>query len=58
VNEEGATGIDLPPFAPTLMQSLRAVGYTTSAAFADLIDNSIAAEARAVAIMFAMTPDC
>jgi hypothetical protein len=55
VNEAGLAGIDLPPFAPMLMQSLRAVGYTTSAALADLIDNSIAAEAHAVAIMFATT---
>lgn len=55
MNEAGLAGIDLPPFAPMLMQSLRAVGYTTSAALADLIDNSIAAEAHAVAIMFATT---
>ncbi len=35
-----------------LMQSLRAVGYTTQAALADLIDNSIAAGATTVAINF------
>lgn len=45
-------GIELPPVAPLLMQSLRAVGYTIQAAFADLIDNSIAAGARTVAIDF------
>lgn len=50
-------GIDLPPFAPVLMQSLRAVGYTTPAAIADLVDNSIAAAATNVAIRFAATPE-
>ena len=34
------------------MQSLRAVGYTTSAALADLIDNSIAAHSKTVTIRF------
>ena len=52
-----STGIELPPVAPMLMQSLRAVGYTTPAALADLVDNSIAADARAVAIRFALTPE-
>jgi hypothetical protein len=45
-------GIELPPVAPLLMQSLRAVGYTIQAALADLIDNSIAAGAKAVVIDF------
>jgi hypothetical protein len=53
VDEQRLTGIELPPFAPMLMQSLRAVGYTTSAALADLVDNSIAADARTVTIRFA-----
>jgi hypothetical protein len=39
------------------MQSLRAVGYTTSAALADLIDNSIAADARTVDIWFTSVPE-
>lgn len=39
------------------MQSLRAVGYTTPAAVADLVDNSIAAAACKVAIRFAATPE-
>ena len=34
------------------MQSLRAVGYTIQAALADLIDNSLAAGARTVAMDF------
>lgn len=45
-----ADGIELPPIAPLLMQSLRAVGYSMHAALADLVDNSIAAGANTVAI--------
>ena len=40
-----------------LMQSLRAVGYTTPAAVADLVDNSVAAAARNVAIRFSGVPE-
>ena len=43
-------GQELPPTAPTLMHSLRALGYSTAAALADLIDNSIAANAHLVSI--------
>jgi hypothetical protein len=43
-------GLELPPVAPLLMQSLRAVGYTVQAALADLIDNSIAAGAKTIEI--------
>jgi Histidine kinase-, DNA gyrase B-, and HSP90-like ATPase len=50
-------GLELPPLAPMLMQSLRAFGYSGPAALADLVDNSIAAEARIVAITFAAIPD-
>ena len=50
-------GIELPPVAPLLMQSLRAVGYTTSAALADLVDNSIAAGSENVAIRLALAPE-
>src|SRR2546422_3108314 len=50
-------GLELPPVAPMLMQSLRAVGYTTPAAVADLVDNSIAAAARQVAIRFTAAPE-
>ena len=42
----------LPPDAPTLMWSTRAIGYTTPAAVADLIDNSIFAEATQIDIEF------
>lgn len=49
-----AGGIELPPVASMLMQSLRSVGYTTAAALADLIDNSIAAQAHTVRICVAI----
>lgn len=42
----------MPPDAPTLMWSTRAIGYTTSAAVADLIDNSISAKASRIQIQF------
>jgi hypothetical protein len=57
VNQERSNGIELPPVAPVLMQSLRAVGYTTPAAVADLVDNSIAAKASRVAIRFTAAPE-
>ena len=44
--------IDLPPYAPTLMESTRAIGYSIEAAIADIIDNSIAAKASRVDIDF------
>ncbi len=44
--------IDIPPFAPTLMESTRAIGYSIEAAIADIIDNSVAARANRVDIDF------
>ena len=44
--------IDLPPDAASLMWSTRAIGYTTPAAVADLIDNSISAEATKIYIKY------
>ena len=43
---------DMPPFAPVLMESTRAIGYSLEAAIADIIDNSIAAKAGKVQISF------
>jgi hypothetical protein len=54
---ELAGGEELPPTAPLLMQALRSVGYTTPAALADIVDNSIAAGARNVGIRFSPLPD-
>lgn len=42
----------LPPYAPTLIESTRAIGYSLEVAVADIIDNSIAANAKNVDIFF------
>lgn len=42
----------LPPPAASLMKSVRGVGYSTKTAIADLIDNSISADASCVWIRF------
>ena len=42
----------LPPYAPTLIEATRAIGYSLEAAVADIIDNSIAANAKNVDIFF------
>lgn len=44
--------INMPPYAPTLIESTRAIGYSLEAAIADIIDNSIAARAKKVDISF------
>lgn len=44
--------LDLPPHAPALTESMRAVGYSLESAIADLIDNSISADARSIRILF------
>ncbi len=44
--------ISLPPHAPALMESTRAIGYSIESAIADIIDNSIAAQADRVDIDF------
>jgi Histidine kinase-, DNA gyrase B-, and HSP90-like ATPase len=44
--------ICLPPSAPDLLESMRAIGYSFEAAVADIIDNSIAASATKVDIRF------
>lgn len=42
----------LPPYAPTLIESTRAIGYSLETAVADIIDNSIAAKADTVQISY------
>jgi hypothetical protein len=49
-------GIELPPVASMLMQSLRSVGYSASTALADLVDNSVAAGARTIRINVSRVP--
>lgn len=48
--------IDCPPFAPVLMESTRAIGYSIESAIADVIDNSIAARATNIAIFYNCAP--
>lgn len=50
-------GLEIPPVASRLMQSLRAIGYTTHAALADVVDNSVGANATRIEIDFAHTPE-
>jgi hypothetical protein len=47
-------GMELPPVASILMESLRSVGYTVATALADIIDNSIAANAHSVRISLSL----
>ncbi len=44
--------INMPPDATALMESTRAIGYSLPTAVADIIDNSIAAEASRVEIFY------
>ena len=48
--------IDHPPDAPSLLESMRCIGYSLESALADIIDNSISARARNVAIEFRPEP--
>ena len=50
--------VNMPPDAPTLMWSTRAIGYTTPAAVADLIDNSVSANASRISIQFMSGENC
>ncbi|MBV1759077.1 MAG: ATP-binding protein [Dethiosulfatibacter sp.] len=42
----------IPPYAPVLMESTRALGYTLEAAIADILDNSITADSSRIDILF------
>ncbi len=44
--------INCPPYAPVLMESTRAIGYSIESAIADVIDNSISARATNVSIKY------
>lgn len=48
--------IDCPPYAPVLMESTRAIGYSIESAVADIIDNSIAASASEIDIFYNTIP--
>jgi hypothetical protein len=42
-----------PPRASAMLEALRGLGYSTASALADIIDNSISAQARCVSVNFA-----
>lgn len=44
--------INKPPFAPSLMESTRSIGYSLESAIADIIDNSLAAKSKRIEIDF------
>ena len=44
-----------PPRATSMLESLRGLGYSTAAALADIVDNSISAGASEVRINFSGT---
>jgi hypothetical protein len=44
--------IDLSPDPSALLESLRSIGYTLETALADIIDNSVAAEASRISVRF------
>jgi len=44
--------IDLPPYAPMLIESTRAIGYSLESAIADIIDNSVTAKAKNILIEY------
>lgn len=50
-----ASEIYLPPSAPDLLESMRAIGYSFQAALADLIDKSIAASANTINVRFSVS---
>ena len=41
-----------PPFAPVLMESIRAIGYSIESAIADIVDNSITAQSKNIEIYY------
>jgi hypothetical protein len=44
--------VDHAPYAPALIESMRAVGYSLESAVADIIDNSVSAKARHIRLRF------
>jgi len=48
---------DAPPDPGATIESLRSLGYSTAAALADLVDNSIAARATHIVITFELQPE-
>ncbi len=44
--------LKVAPYAPTLIESMRSVGYSLQSAIADIIDNSISAGARRISVRY------
>ncbi len=44
--------LTVAPYAPSLIESMRSVGYSLESAIADLIDNSISASAKKISIRY------
>ena len=49
--------LDHPPDAPSLLESMRSIGYSLESALADIVDNSVSARAPNVAIEFRHAPE-
>jgi len=49
--------IHSPPYAPLLMESMRSLGYSFDTAIADLIDNSVSAQAKHIKILLDPSDD-
>lgn len=46
-----------PPYAPLLIESMRSLGYSFDTAIADLIDNSVSAQAKNISILLDPSDD-
>ncbi len=44
--------LTVAPYAPTLIESMRSVGYSLQSAIADIIDNSVSAGARKISVRY------
>lgn len=49
--------IQSPPYAPLLIESMRSLGYSFETAIADLIDNSVSAQAKKISILLDPSDD-
>lgn len=44
--------IEHPPHAASLLESMRSIGYTLESALADILDNSLSANAKNIYVEF------
>ena len=57
VAPEAANVVRVPPHAAALAQSMRSIGYTLETALADIVDNSISANAANIEVAFNILSD-